>query len=53
MKPKKFDKKLVVKKVTISDLTKNEQTMIRAKGTVWTRGCEDKCDADTDPSVYC
>jgi hypothetical protein len=49
MKPKKFEKKLVVKKVTITDLTNNEKTMIRAKGTARTRSCEDRCDDITEP----
>jgi hypothetical protein len=47
MKPKKIDKKLVVKKVTITHLNIREQLMIRAGGTVWTRGCEASCDCET------
>jgi len=52
MKPKKFDKKLVIKRVTITDLNHNEQLMIRGAGTVWTRLCEPKCDQlpGTDPT---
>ena len=52
MKPKKLEKKLFIKRVTISDLTKNEQIMIRAKGTIKTRGCGATCDAPcTDPTT--
>ena len=48
MKPKKLEKKLLIKRVTISDLTRNEQIMIRAKGTIKTRGCGATCDAPCD-----
>jgi hypothetical protein len=44
MKPKKFEKKLVIKRVTITNLNHKEQLMIRGAGTVWTRGCDDRCD---------
>lgn len=52
MEPKKFDKKLVIKRETIANLNNKEQIVIRGGGTVWTRGCEDKCDRPTpDPET--
>lgn len=41
MKQKKLNKKLVLKKVSISDLTKEEQLSVRAGGTVHGRTCDD------------
>ena len=42
MKQKRFNKKLVIKKVTITNLTKEEQLSIRAGdgGTVQGRTCD-------------
>ena len=42
MKQKRFNKKLVIKKVTITNLTKEEQLSIRAgdEGTVHGRTCD-------------
>jgi hypothetical protein len=44
MKPKKLEKKLVVKQVTIVTLTDEKLIKIHGKGTVWTRLCDDQCD---------
>jgi hypothetical protein len=40
MKQKSFDKKLVVKKVTVTNLSKEEQVKVHGGGTVWGRTCE-------------
>jgi len=44
MKQKKLTKKLVVKKETITNLSKEDQLAVRAGGTVWGRTCEGDSD---------
>ena len=48
MKTKKFDKRMVVKKVTISNLDIEEQIRIHGGGTVFTARCEPVCDVKTE-----
>jgi hypothetical protein len=50
MKQKRFNKKLVIKKVTVTNLTNEEQLSIRGGGTVQGRTCDGtvqgrSCDA--------
>ena len=40
MKQKFFDKKLLVKKITISNLSNEEQGNVYGGGTVWGRTCD-------------
>jgi len=47
MKTKKFDKKMVIKKVTISNLDFKELIKIHGGGTVFTARCEPSCDVKT------
>lgn len=44
MKQKKLTKKLLLKKETITDLTKEEMLALHAGGTVWGRTCEGDSD---------